>query len=106
MIARRRVLRPRRCFEDRRELIAAQPGRSIDLAQASLETIGRGGQHRVRLAAMMGFMIKQMGEYFPPWLSVAVQVVLVAGLGWMSLGVFNRGEDDSGLGATNFNWRR
>jgi len=44
--------------------------------------------------------------FFPPWLSVAVQVVLVAGLGWMSLGVFNRGEDDSILGETQIKWRR
>jgi ABC-2 type transport system permease protein len=44
--------------------------------------------------------------YFPPFLSVAVQLVLVLILGWMCVGVFNRGEDDSALGETRFKWRR
>lgn len=48
-----------------------------------------------------------LGEYFfPPLLSVAVLVALIAVLAWMSVRVFNRGEDDSGLGAAKFRFSR
>ena len=44
--------------------------------------------------------------FFPPLLSVAALFGLAALLCWMSVGVFNRGEDDSILGETRFKWRR
>jgi len=44
--------------------------------------------------------------FFPPALSVAVLVALNAVLGWLAVRVFNRGEDDSVLGATGMRWRR
>jgi ABC-2 type transport system permease protein len=43
--------------------------------------------------------------FFNPWLSVAALVLVIALLGWAAVRVFNRGEDDSVLGATRF-WRR
>jgi ABC-2 type transport system permease protein len=47
------------------------------------------------------------GQYFfPPALSVAVLVFLIAALAWEAVRVFKRGEDDSSLGATQFRWRR
>jgi ABC-2 type transport system permease protein len=44
--------------------------------------------------------------FFDPRLSTAALVTMIALLGWAAVRVFNRGEDDSSLGATNFNWRR
>jgi ABC-2 type transport system permease protein len=44
--------------------------------------------------------------FFDPWLSVAALIILIALLGWAAVRVFNRGEDDSSLGAARFNWRR
>jgi ABC-2 type transport system permease protein len=44
--------------------------------------------------------------FFNPWGSVAALIVLIALLGWAAVRVFNRGEDDSSLGAARFNWRR
>lgn len=44
--------------------------------------------------------------FFPPLLSLGVQAGVVALLAWQAVKVFNRGEDDSSLGATQFNWRR
>jgi ABC-2 type transport system permease protein len=46
------------------------------------------------------------GEYFfAPWFSVAALAAAIALLTWAAVRVFNRGEDDSGLGASKFNWR-
>jgi ABC-2 type transport system permease protein len=48
-----------------------------------------------------------LGQYFfPPLLSVVVLAAFVTALGWLSVGVFNRGEDDSVFGETRFAWRR
>jgi ABC-2 type transport system permease protein len=48
-----------------------------------------------------------LGEYFfPPVLSLSVLVVLIGVLGWASVQVFKKGEDDSSLGAVKFGWRR
>ena len=48
-----------------------------------------------------------LGRYFfPPLLSVGALLLSIVLLGWASVRVFNRGEDDSSLGATKFNWRR
>ena len=44
--------------------------------------------------------------FFSPLLSVAVLVAINALLSWMAVRVFNRGEDDSVLGAHGFRWRR
>jgi ABC-2 type transport system permease protein len=44
--------------------------------------------------------------FFPVYLSVGAQAITVALLVWAAVRVFNRGEDDSSLGATQFNWRR
>jgi ABC-2 type transport system permease protein len=44
--------------------------------------------------------------FFPVWLSVAAQAATIALLTGAAVRVFNRGEDDSSLGATRFNWRR
>ena len=44
--------------------------------------------------------------FFNPYLSLAALVAVIAVLAWDSVRVFNRGEDDSSLGATKFNWRR
>jgi ABC-2 type transport system permease protein len=44
--------------------------------------------------------------FFNPYLSLAALVAVIAALAWDSVRVFNRGEDDSSLGATKFNWRR
>ena len=44
--------------------------------------------------------------FFPVYLSVGAQALTVALLTWAAVRVFNRGEDDSSLGATQFNWRR
>ena len=44
-----------------------------------------------------------LGEYFfPPLLSVAALAVFIALLAWAAVRVFNRGEDDSSLGAAKF----
>ena len=45
-------------------------------------------------------------HFFPVWLSLAALTVTITALAWAAVRVFNRGEDDSSLGATNFNWRR
>jgi ABC-2 type transport system permease protein len=44
--------------------------------------------------------------YFPIPLSLGALALTIALLVWAAVRVFNRGEDDSGLGATKFNWRR
>jgi len=44
--------------------------------------------------------------FFPVPLSLAVLAVVITLLAWAAVRVFNRGEDDSSLGATRFNWRR
>ncbi|MEI6861771.1 MAG: ABC transporter permease [Verrucomicrobiota bacterium] len=44
--------------------------------------------------------------FFPVWLSLGVLAGVIVLLTWLSVRVFNRGEDDSSLGATNFNWRK
>jgi ABC-2 type transport system permease protein len=47
------------------------------------------------------------GSYhFPVPLSLGALALTISLLAWASVRVFNRGEDDSSLGATNFNWRR
>lgn len=43
---------------------------------------------------------------FPPWLSLCALTAFIFILAGMAVRVFNRGEDDSSLGATQFNWRR
>jgi ABC-2 type transport system permease protein len=44
--------------------------------------------------------------YFPVPLSLGALALTIALLVWAAVRVFNRGEDDSSLGATKFNWRR
>jgi len=44
--------------------------------------------------------------FFPPLLSIAVLVGVIAVLAGSAVKTFNRGEDDSSLGAARFNWRR
>jgi ABC-2 type transport system permease protein len=44
--------------------------------------------------------------FFAPGLSVAALLVVIAALAAETVRIFNRGEDDSSLGATKFNWRR
>ncbi len=44
--------------------------------------------------------------FFSPWLSLGVLAAVIALLTWLAVLVFRRGEDDSSLGATQFNWRR
>jgi ABC-2 type transport system permease protein len=44
--------------------------------------------------------------YFPVPLSLGALALTISLLAWAAVRVFNRGEDDSSLGATNFNWRR
>jgi ABC-2 type transport system permease protein len=44
--------------------------------------------------------------HFPVPLSLGALALTIALLAWAAVRVFNRGEDDSSLGATNFNWRR
>lgn len=44
--------------------------------------------------------------FFPVYLSIGAQALTIALLVWAAVRVFNRGEDDSSLGATQFNWRR
>jgi ABC-2 type transport system permease protein len=44
--------------------------------------------------------------FFPVYLSLGAQALTIALLVWAAVRVFNRGEDDSSLGATQFNWRR
>jgi ABC-2 type transport system permease protein len=44
--------------------------------------------------------------YFPVPLSLGALTLTISLLVWAAVRVFNRGEDDSSLGATNFNWRR
>jgi len=44
--------------------------------------------------------------YFPVALSLGALALTIFLLAWAAVRVFNRGEDDSSLGATNFNWRR
>jgi ABC-2 type transport system permease protein len=44
--------------------------------------------------------------YFPVALSLGALALTISLLAWAAVRVFNRGEDDSSLGATNFNWRR
>jgi ABC-2 type transport system permease protein len=48
-----------------------------------------------------------LGTYFfPPLLSIAIMVGVIALLSGLAVRVFSRGEDDSVLGATGFRWRR
>jgi ABC-2 type transport system permease protein len=44
--------------------------------------------------------------FFPVPLSLAALALTIVLLVWASVRVFNRGEDDSSLGASKFNWRR
>jgi ABC-2 type transport system permease protein len=44
--------------------------------------------------------------YFPVPLSLGAQALTIGALVWAAVRVFNRGEDDSSLGASRFNWRR
>jgi ABC-2 type transport system permease protein len=44
--------------------------------------------------------------FFNPWLSISALAVMIALMGGEAVRIFNRGEDDSVLGATRFNWRR
>jgi ABC-2 type transport system permease protein len=44
--------------------------------------------------------------YFPVPLSLGALALTIGVLSWAAVRVFNRGEDDSTLGATQFNWRR
>ena len=44
--------------------------------------------------------------FFPPWLSLSALAVSLTALAAAAIRVFSRGEDDSGLGATKFAWRR
>jgi ABC-2 type transport system permease protein len=44
--------------------------------------------------------------YFPVPLSLGVLALTISLLAWAAVRVFNRGEDDSSLGAARFNWRR
>jgi ABC-2 type transport system permease protein len=44
--------------------------------------------------------------HFPVPLSLGVLALTMTLLVWAAVRVFNRGEDDPGLGATRFNWRR
>jgi ABC-2 type transport system permease protein len=44
--------------------------------------------------------------YFPVLLSIGALAFTISVLAWAAVRVFNRGEDDSGLGASRFNWRR
>jgi len=37
---------------------------------------------------------------------MTITTITMALLVWAAVRVFNRGEDDSGLGASRFNWRR
>ncbi len=43
---------------------------------------------------------------FPPLVSLCALLVFIVVLAALAIRVFNRGEDDSSLGATQFNWRR
>jgi ABC-2 type transport system permease protein len=44
--------------------------------------------------------------FFPVPLSLGALTLTIAVLVWSAVSVFNRGEDDSSLGATRYNWRR
>jgi ABC-2 type transport system permease protein len=44
--------------------------------------------------------------FFPVALSLGALALTITLLVWAAVRVFNRGEDDSSLGATRFNWRR
>lgn len=44
--------------------------------------------------------------YFAPLLSLGVLAVFVVVLAWLAVRVFEKGEDDSSLGAAQFGWRR
>ena len=44
--------------------------------------------------------------FFPVPLSVGALALTISALAWEAVRVFNRGEDDSSLGASNFRWRR
>jgi hypothetical protein len=44
--------------------------------------------------------------FFPVPLSLAALALTISLLVWAAVRVFNRGEDDSSLGAARFNWRR
>ncbi|HWA11190.1 MAG TPA: ABC transporter permease [Opitutaceae bacterium] len=48
-----------------------------------------------------------LGSYFfNPVLSVGALLFVIVVLAWEAVRIFNRGEDDSSLGATKFTWRR
>ena len=53
---------------------------------------------------MRGAVLGQF--FFPPLFSISALGVFIAFLAWAAVRVFNRGEDDSALGATRFSWRR
>jgi hypothetical protein len=44
--------------------------------------------------------------FFPVPLSIGALALTIALLVWAAVRVFNRGEDDSSLGASQFTWRR
>jgi ABC-2 type transport system permease protein len=53
---------------------------------------------------MRGAVLGQF--HFPVWQSLGALALTISLLAWAAVRVFNRGEDDSSLGATNFSWRR
>ena len=53
---------------------------------------------------MRGAVIGQ--HFFPVWQSIGGQALTISLLVWAAVRVFNRGEDDSALGAAKFNFRR
>ncbi len=44
--------------------------------------------------------------FFSPWLSLSALAVVIVLLAWAAIRVFQRGEDDSSLGASKFSWTR
>jgi ABC-2 type transport system permease protein len=44
--------------------------------------------------------------FFSPWLSLAALTIVIVVLAWAAIRVFQRGEDDSSLGASKFSWPR
>ncbi len=53
---------------------------------------------------MRGALLRSF--FFPPWLSVAALGAVIVLLTGSAVKVFNRGEDDSSLGASGFSWKR
>jgi len=76
----------------------------LDVAPAWIQTAAHFDPVAYAVDLMRGAVTGKF--FFPVPLSVGALALTITLLGWAAVKVFNRGEDDSSLGAARFNWRR